>query len=736
MGGAVTEDNARPDKAPLSETLPPSALVGPRARTGDLPGGSSAQPELTGIAVPARIAPGETLQLVRFKRHGQVLKITGLTPHGRRLTFEQRADREGWYVVAAGRRRRPTKRELGLVVASITQEMEAARAPEGDAEVRSAYALASSSDQTDPAVLGLQAYRDLLLDESAAYCGGQVERLAVIAIEYQAFKRFAVRHGHRIGAAFVHALGERLAALYGGLSGVHVCHKAGKSFRLIAVDKSLGDVESLLDALTSEETKQWLVHRVWGHDRHSHPEEVNFYIGFAFARSNEREGASYVKLAQRLNDDAYRAAKLGQLRGQASLANAKSFYRTTVAQWLRASDDEVGEIAAKMDDGPADVMAEMSDFLNELVPADLEGMAVEGDVHALLDRAIARDGFWQGTTAMGIAAKALLRRFFRGEDAPPGQHDYVGGFDLGDEFYGLAREGGRFYFAWGDVNSAGATRVRAGLKALQSAVGWQRADGGGLVGSFIQALAPGERPLTERVRQAAGECHRRLCKDPKLKVNDSVDVAQYLWTKSGDPVRNESLVQGAELSLKIGGRELPVRVLEVRSRLALRLEIDGAEHVASYVESVAGPVIKLRVREAVVSLAVCVLKLRREALIDMLDIVREDNGLDEEQPMNVVAFLRHVADLMLAEQVKAPAKIGLALGERYDPHRFIREYTLEDVREEHPGLFFEAVHQSLLQEPPAVVDRNLRSMIAQTMLTATRPPNFKQSAPEDPSLYL
>ena len=150
-----------------------------------------------GEPAPPPVALGETLQLVHYARRGDTLLITGITPHGRRLTFEQREDRQGWYVVAAGRRRRPTDRELGLVVATITQEMEAALAPERQAEVRSAYRLAGGSDQPGMPVGGLEAFRDLLLDECAAFIAGIIERLAVVAIEYQAFKRFANRHGHR-----------------------------------------------------------------------------------------------------------------------------------------------------------------------------------------------------------------------------------------------------------------------------------------------------------------------------------------------------------------------------------------------------------------------------------------------------------------------------------------------------------------------------------------------------------
>ncbi|MCA9554864.1 MAG: GGDEF domain-containing protein, partial [Myxococcales bacterium] len=279
------------------------------------------------------IAPGEALQLVRYARRGNTLVITGLTPHGRRLTFEQREDRDGWYVVVAGRRRRPTDRELSLVVASITREMEASMAPEGE-DVRNAYRLAATSDQPGVEINGLQAYRDLLLDEAAAYVGGQLERLAVVAVEYQAFKRFAIRHGHRIGAAFVRALGERMQAIFRNEKKLHVCHKTGKSFRLIIGDRSAAEVQELVGRVTSDDTKTWLVNRVWGREQRTHPQEVHFYIGIAFASAEERH-AEYTALAQRLNDDAYRAAKLGQLKGHTSVQLAKTEYQTTVYQWRR-----------------------------------------------------------------------------------------------------------------------------------------------------------------------------------------------------------------------------------------------------------------------------------------------------------------------------------------------------------------------------------------------------------------
>jgi GGDEF domain-containing protein len=667
------------------------------------------------------IAPGEALQLVRYARRGNTLVISGLTPHGRRLTFEQREDRDGWYVVVAGRRRRPTERELGLVVASITQEVEAAMAPE-ESEVRSAYQLAAASDQPGMPIQGLQAYRDLLLDEAAAYTAGQIQRLAVVAIEYQAFKRFAIRHGHRIGAAFVRALGEQLRLLYGDEKMVHVFHKTGKSFRLIVLNRTAAEIYEMVDHLTETSSKKWLIERVWGRDQRTHSDEVNYHIGIAKASPAERE-SNYLSLAQRLNDDAYRASKLGQLKDHTSLVVAKNDYRTTIYQWSPASEDELEDLASQMDDGPAEVAAEMVDYLHELVPADLEGMSVDGDINALMFKAIARDGFWQGTTAMRIGGDRLIQRFLTREAAGDGEHNYVGGFDLGDEFYGIAIESKRLYFAWGDLNSAGSTRVRAGLERLQQAVGWRRADGGGIVGRFIDALAPrdnGEN-LPERIRRAADEAYEELSDDPHLHVNDTVDIADFLWTHAGELVKDTDIVEGSRLVLSLRGKQRRVTVLERRSGFIVLLDIDGVEHPAAVSDSITGPQVKLRVRRTVVSAAISVLEASADELDDILALIREDNNLDEDSEMDVVGFLRHIADILLVEQVKAPAKIELALGGPYSADNFVGVYTLEDVRERHPGLFYEAVHHTLLQGHPVDIDRHLRELIGHTMLASTRP---------------
>jgi GGDEF domain-containing protein len=688
----------------------------------------------TAVQAPP-VALGETLQLVHYARRGDTLLISGITPHGRRLTFEQREDRQGWYVVAAGRRRRPTERELGLVVATITQEMEAALVPERQAEVRSAYRLAVASDQPGMKVRGLEAYRDLLLDECAAYVAGLNDRLAVVAVDYQAFKRFANRHGHRIGAAFVQALGERLHELFADEPGVHVFHKSGKSFRLVIVGRSTAEILGLIDRITHEDTREWIVHRVWGNEHRTHPDEVHFHIGLASASRAERQ-SEYSDLAQRLSDDAYRASKLGQLKGHTSIAVAKSDYRTTLYRWTVASDHELQELAAEMDDGPAEVMAEMSDYLHELVPADLDGMAVAGDLDALVFRAIARDGFWQGTTAMRIAGERLLQRAID-ENVPkdPDEHDFVGGFDLGDEYYGIALEDDCLYFCRGDINSAGATRIRAGLGAVQRAVGWERADGGGVVGHFLGALEDRQSglPFVDRIRSAAQRAFEENDEDTSLHVNDAVDIGDFLFTNEGALVRESDLVEGAQLVLAPPGiKPRNVAVLERRSEFTLRLEIDGEEHPAVFGDSPNNLRIKLRIRNAVASAAICVLRIPLPELRALLGEIREENMVSDDEPMDVLGFLRHISDILLEDHVKTPAKVELALGARYDARRFVRVFSIEDVREGYPGLFYEAVHMDLLgHQVEPDLDRQLLELIGHTMLSAARPSLHPPGVPRD-----
>jgi len=116
--------------------------------------------------------------------------------------------------------------------------------------------------------------------------------------------------------------------------------------------------------------------------------------------------------------------------------------------------------------------------------------------------------------------------------------------------------------------------------------------------------------------------------------------------------------------------------------------------------------------------------MRRAELEETLSIILEDNELPEDQPLNITGFLRHIADLLLAEQIKTPGKSRIALGESYAAERFVQVHSLEQVREEHPGLFYEAVHQELLVEPPHGLDRNLADIVARTMLSRSRPEAF------------
>src|SRR5262249_44394971 len=161
--------------------------------------------------------------------------------------------------------------------------------------------------------------------------------------------------------------------------------------------------------------------------------------------------------------------------------------------------------------------------------------------------------------------------------------------------------------------SAGSTRVRAGLEALQRAVGWRREDGGGIVGTFVHALAPpprnGRAPgLPDRVRAAAQSAYEDLSTESELHVNDAVDIAGFLWTQSGELVRDQDIDEGARLVLSLRGRHRRVEVLERKAGFIVRLDIDGVEHPAAVSDSITGPVVKLRIRNAVVSAAICVLQ--------------------------------------------------------------------------------------------------------------------------------
>ena len=281
------------------------------------------------------------------------------------------------------------------------------------------------------------------------------------------------------------------------------------------------------------------------------------------------------------------------------------------------------------------------------------------------------------------------------------------------------------------MNSAGATRVRAGLKQIQRAVGWRRVDGGGVVGRFVAALRPGEpgSSLPDRVRRAAAASYTENWADELLRVNDSVDIADYLWAPSGELVRNEDLVEGERLRLVLPWVEEEVEVLERRSRFGLRLRIGGDEHVASLAESSSGPSIKLRcvMRSCQPQSAYC--RCGATNSTRRFPFVREDNHLAEDAELDVVGFLRHIADILMSDRVKGPAKIELALGAEYTTDRFVQVFNLEYVREHFPGLYYEAVHHSLLNVHPLGVDRHLQELIARTMLGELRPERDSQPCP-------
>jgi hypothetical protein len=171
---------------------------------------------------------------------------------------------------------------------------------------------------------------------------------------------------------------------------------------------------------------------------------------------------------------------------------------------------------------------------------------------------------------------------------------------------------------------------------------------------------------------------------------------------------------------------------ERRTAFTLRLDIDGVEHPAVFAQSARDVQIKLRLRETVASMAVAILVITRTELLALLDEIREDNDLDADSPMDIIGFLRHITDILLEDQVKRPAKVGLALGRPYAAEDFVRSFTLEAVREDHPGLFYEAVHQDLLDNLPAEIDRELRELVGHTMLTSARPWRTESLLEQDP----
>jgi hypothetical protein len=227
--------------------------------------------------------------------------------------------------------------------------------------------------------------------------------------------------------------------------------------------------------------------------------------------------------------------------------------------------------------------------------------------------------------------------------------------------------------------------------------------------------------VVDRIRAAIDDAYRETRQEPELSVNDTVEISGYLWNPAGEPISAQDLQEGARLTLAVPGRRLKVEVLERRSKFTLRLAIDENEHMASFSGGPGGPFVKLRLRDVVISASVCVLEFRAEELDELLDGIRRDNHLPKQASVNVLGFLRHVADLLLAEHIKGPGKIRLALGGDYAAADFVRAFTLQHVRDCFPGLFYEAVHHELLAESASAVDHNLSEFVAQTMLARARP---------------
>src|SRR5262245_64147858 len=97
-----------------------------------------------------------------------------------------------------------------------------------------------------------------------------------------------------------------------------------------------------------------------------------------------------------------------------------------------------------------------------------------------------------------------------------------------------------------------------------------------------------------------------------MHVNDTVDIADFLWTTSGELVKDSDITEGARLVLSLRGKHRRGQVLERRSGFIVLLDIDGVEHPAAVSDSITGPQVKLRVRRTVVSAAISVLETRAD----------------------------------------------------------------------------------------------------------------------------
>ena len=208
-----------------------------------------------------------------------------------------------------------------------------------------------------------------------------------------------------------------------------------------------------------------------------------------------------------------------------------------------------------------------------------------------------------------------------------------------------------------------------------------------------------------------------------MRVNDAVDIADYLYVDENQLVSNEDIVEGAELYILLPDDERHrVKVTSRKSGFRLLLDIDGVELPASVTDGRSGLQVKLRIRESVASSSTAIVTLSKTELHDLLCEIREENGISEKASLDVVGFLRHMADILLQNHVKVPGKIKLALGQAYNEEEFVGVFPIENIREHNPGLFYEAVHHELLSKMESLgLDDQLQELIGQTMLGSLRP---------------
>jgi hypothetical protein len=245
------------------------------------------------------------------------------------------------------------------------------------------------------------------------------------------------------------------------------------------------------------------------------------------------------------------------------------------------------------------------------------------------------------------------------------------------------------------------------------------------VGQFLEALRPSSHrsDLVFRIRASARASYEENYGEQAMRVNDAVDIADYLFVDADQQATNESVKEGASLSLVLSANEIHnVKVVSRKSGFRLRLEINGVELPASITDGKSGLQVKLRLRESVASASIAVVTISRDELMNLLREIREENSLPEHASLDIVGFLRHMADILLQNHVKVPGKIKLALGHSYDEEDFVGVYSIEDIRENNPGLFYEAVHHELLNKTEGLgLDEQLLQLIGQTMLKSLRP---------------